>query len=189
MPVEFGAGETVHLRSGPKLGPSFLERLQWTAEAFLFPAFAVFAIEPGERAMFKKVLLPIDMSDRHQRALDVALELAGRNGGEIVLLHVIEVIAGSTMEEERDFYGRLEKAARKHLDHLGARVQQRQVPWSAEILYGTRVPEIARNAREIGADLIVLTSPQPDPKNPAAGWGSLSYRVSLLASCPVLLVK
>ena len=139
--------------------------------------------------MFKKILLPIDMSDRHQQALDVALELAGRTGGEVVLLHVIEVIAGSTMEEERDFYGRLERAARKHLDHLGARLGHRQVPWSAEVLFGNRVPEIARNAREIGADLIVLTSPRPDPNNPVAGWGSLSYRVSLLAPCPVLLVK
>ena len=29
----------------------------------------------------------------------------------------------------------------------------------------------------------------PDPEHPAAGWGSLSHKIGLLSSCPVLLVK
>ena len=39
------------------------------------------------------------------------------------------------------------------------------------------------------ADLIVLTSPRPDPENPVALLGSLSHKIGLLAPCPVLLVK
>jgi hypothetical protein len=37
--------------------------------------------------------------------------------------------------------------------------------------------------------MIVLTAPRLDPNNPGASWGSLSYKISMLASCPVLLVK
>jgi len=44
-------------------------------------------------------------------------------------------------------------------------------------------------AAEHQADLIVLTSPPFHPEQPLAGLGSMTWRISLLASCPVLLVK
>jgi nucleotide-binding universal stress UspA family protein len=139
--------------------------------------------------MFQKLLLPVDLSDRHGPALEATAELAGQSGGEVVLLHVIEVIAGLSLDEEKDFYRRLEQAARNHLGHLGHTLEQRGIPWRAEILYGHRGPEIVRQARETGADLIVLTAPRLDPSNLAGGWGSLSYKVGIAAPCPVLLVK
>jgi nucleotide-binding universal stress UspA family protein len=139
--------------------------------------------------MFKKILLPIDLSHRHQPALEVAAELASQSNGEVVLLHVIEVIAGLSMEEEKGFYGRLEKIARSHLAHQGIALQSRNVSWRAEVFCGHRGPEIVRYANEVRADLIVLTAPRLDPKNLVAGWGSLSYKVGMLSPCPVLLVK
>ena len=139
--------------------------------------------------MFKKILLPIDLTDKHQQAVDVAIDLARQCGGEIVLLHVIEVIAGSSLEEEKDFYGRLEKMARKHLGKIGKHLQAHKVSWQAEIAYGHRGPEVVRYADNAAADLIVVTAPRLDPNNLAIGWGSLSYKISLLARCPVMLVK
>ncbi len=58
-----------------------------------------------------------------------------------------------------------------------------------EIRFGQRVGEIVGYAREAGTDLIVLTTPPFAPENPTAGWGSMSYKVSLFSPCPVLLVK
>ncbi len=139
--------------------------------------------------MFKKILLPVDLADKHGPALNVAADLANLGGGEIVLLHVIEVIAGLPMEEERDFYGRLEKRAREHLGRLGGQLKRRGVAWRTEILYGHRGAEVVRFAAATGIDLIVLTSPRLDPSNLAAGWGSLSYKISIVCPCPVLLVK
>jgi nucleotide-binding universal stress UspA family protein len=139
--------------------------------------------------MFKKILLPIDLSDRHRQALQAAADLAKQSGGEITLLHIIEVIAGLTMEEERDFYKRLERKARNHVAPLGDHLRQQQISWRMEILYGQRGPEVVRYAAEIGADLVVLTSPRIDPNNPGVGWGSLSYKISIMSGCPVLLVK
>jgi nucleotide-binding universal stress UspA family protein len=139
--------------------------------------------------MFKKILLPVDLSNRHQQALEAAANLAKQAGGEIALLHIIEVITGLSMEEEREFYKRLEKKARNHLAPLADRLKQHQIPWRTEILYGQRGPEVVRYATEMGADLIVLTSPRMDPNNPGVGWGSLSYKISIMSVCPVLLVK
>jgi nucleotide-binding universal stress UspA family protein len=140
-------------------------------------------------SVFKKILLPIDLSQRHGQAVEVAAGLALQNGGEVTLLHVIEVIAGLSLEEEKGFFGRLEKAARHHLTELGVRLKKRQVPHKADVLFGHPVPEIVRYAKENGAELIVATSPRFDPQNVGMGWGSMSYKISVLAPCPVLLVK
>jgi nucleotide-binding universal stress UspA family protein len=139
--------------------------------------------------MFQTILLPVDLSDRHGPALDAAVALARQSGGEVILLHVIEVIPGLSFEEEKDFYRRLEKAARSHLGQLSKVLTQAKARWRGEILYGCRGREIIRFADEIKADLIVLTAPRPDPSKPSASWGSLSYKVSVVAACPVLLVK
>ncbi|HLN31727.1 MAG TPA: universal stress protein [Gemmataceae bacterium] len=139
--------------------------------------------------MFKNILLPVDMADKHGPALDAAAELAKQSGGEIVLLHVIEVIPGLSLEEERGFYGRLEKAAQGHLGKLGAHLKHLGVPWRAEIVYGNRGAEVVRFSAAAGVDLIVLTSPRIDPSNLGASWGSLSYKISYTCQCPVLLVK
>jgi universal stress protein A len=139
--------------------------------------------------MFKKILLPVDLTDRHARVLDVAAELASRSGGDVILLHVIETIAGLSMQEEQDFYRRLERAAQAHLQRLGKHLAERKVPWQAVIQYGNRAPESVRYAQEAAADLIILTAPRLDPAVPSAGWGSMSYRIGILSQCPVLLVK
>ena len=139
--------------------------------------------------MFKQILLPVDLADRHARAMEVAAELAGASGGDVTLLHVIEVIAGLSMEEEKDFYRRLEKTARNHLARLGKQLEGRRIPWRAEVRFGHRAPEVVQFAQERKADLIVLTSPRIDPKHPELGWGSLSYKIGVLSSTPVLLVK
>jgi nucleotide-binding universal stress UspA family protein len=139
--------------------------------------------------MFKKIILPVDMTDKHQRALEVAGDLAEQTKGEIILLHVIEIIPGLAVEDERDFYDRLEAKANRHLQHLQARLETRKVAVRGVVVYGNRTKEVVHFAAQTGADLIVLTSPHLDPANPGVGFGSLSYKVSMLAACPVLLVK
>jgi nucleotide-binding universal stress UspA family protein len=139
--------------------------------------------------MFRNILLPVDLTDKHRQALEAAADLARQSGGEVTLLHIIEVIPGLEMEEERPFYTRLEKTARKHLEKLGAQLEGKAIRWRAEVRFGTRGPDIVRYAGEAGTDLIVLTSPRFDPERPAAGWGSLSHKLGILSACPVLLVK
>jgi universal stress protein A len=139
--------------------------------------------------MFKKILLPLDLTDNHEAAMNIAATLAKQSGGEVTLLHVIEAIPGLSTEEERGFYDRLGWVARKHLERWGDALAGAGAMSRQEVVVGNRPRELVRYATDTGADLIVLTAPRFDPQAPAAGWGSLSYRVGLLAQCPVLLVK
>lgn len=139
--------------------------------------------------MFQKILLPVDLSDRHGRAVESAARLAAQNSGEVILLHVIELIPGLPMEDEKAFYGRLEKLAASHLEKISRLLKQKSARCRHEILFGNRGSETVRYAREHGIDLIIVTSPRVDPEHIATGWGSLSYKIGLAATCPVLLVK
>jgi nucleotide-binding universal stress UspA family protein len=107
----------------------------------------------------------------------------------VILLHIIEVIPGLSLEDEKPFYGRLEKLATAHLEKLSRLFKPKHVRCRHEILLGNRGSEIIRYARENAVDLIIVTSPHLDPEHVATGWGSLSYKISLVATCPVLLVK
>jgi nucleotide-binding universal stress UspA family protein len=142
----------------------------------------------SSNAMFKKALVPVDLTETHQQSLDVAARLAAPDGA-VVLLHVIEVLHGLSREEEPAFYQRLERKARAHLDHLRRRLEGRAVGVAAEVAFGQRGREVIRFATQEGVDLIVLTSHRVDPTDPGTRWGSLSYQIAFLAPCPVMLVK
>jgi nucleotide-binding universal stress UspA family protein len=139
--------------------------------------------------MFQKILVPLDMTFKHRRAIDMAADLAQQSGGEVVLLHAIELIHGMPREDEKEFYDRLETAAHAHLEKHLALLHERGIACRKELVFGVRVAEVLRLARTMSADLIVLTAPRLDPSNLESGWGSMSYKLGYFAPCPVLLVK
>jgi universal stress protein A len=136
--------------------------------------------------MFRKLLVPLDLTERHTAVLDVAAEMAQADG-EVALLHVIETIHGLSVDDEQSFFLQLERVAARHLEKHAALLKQQQVRCQSVVLKGNRAVEIARYANESGTDLILLTAPWFDPEQPTAGWGSMSYKVGLLAQC--LFVK
>ena len=91
--------------------------------------------------------------------------------------------------EEKEFYDRLETAAQAHLEKHLIGLKEHGIPCRKEIVFGVRAVEVLRLARSLKADLIVLTAPRIDPDHPEDGWGSLSFKLGIFASCPVLLVK
>jgi universal stress protein A len=139
--------------------------------------------------MFQRIVVPVDLTDKHQQAIDLAAQLISAGGGEVVVLHVIELLHGLSREEGRDFYQRLERVAQERLQPLVRSLGDRRIRARQEILYGERAQEVLRYCQENSIDLIVLTSHRIGPANPTAGWGTLSYKIGILAQCPVLLVK
>jgi nucleotide-binding universal stress UspA family protein len=121
--------------------------------------------------MFKKILVPLDLTDKRRPALAIAGELAQQSGGKVSLLHVIEVIPGLSRDEESDFYNRLERIARNHLEQHARMLADHKIPFQNEVLYSNRPQEIARYAASARADLIVLTAPEIEPENPSS-WGA-----------------
>jgi nucleotide-binding universal stress UspA family protein len=139
--------------------------------------------------VFKNILVPTDFSDEDSHALDIAVKLCSAKGAKIFLLHVIEVIANTTFEEFKDFYTKLERKAFKDLNEMSEAFQERQIDIVPDVIYGNRAQEILRFAHENQIDLIVMKSHRIDVEDRAQGWGTISYRVGILAQCPVMLVK
>lgn len=138
--------------------------------------------------MFKTILVPTDLQEKSQRALDVSVRMALRERGRVLLLHVVETIDDD--EEAFDaFYERLRVRAEEKLIDMAARYADRPVRIDRHIVFGKRVREIVEFAGGHGVDVIVLGSHKIDPSNPAEGWATISYRVAILAPCPVLMVK
>ena len=65
--------------------------------------------------MFRRILVPTDLTDRTVKALDVAASIAKSDQGRVTVLHVIETIAGANFDELSPFYRKLEERAQKQL--------------------------------------------------------------------------
>ena len=140
--------------------------------------------------MFRKLLVPVDFSEKNDAALASTVEIAsGNDGAEVVLLHVIETIEHIDFEEMADFYRGLESRAAARLFTIEEKLTQANVRVRHEIVYGKRAETIVRYAEEQEMDLLILSSHKVDRDHPARGLGTLSYRVAIVARCPVLLVK
>jgi nucleotide-binding universal stress UspA family protein len=139
--------------------------------------------------MFRNILVPVDFTLKNEAALNTALDLARGKDSKVTLLHVIETIEHVEFEEMADFYRGLETRAAAKLYGLEERYKEALIPVYHEIVYGKRAETIVRHAEEREVDLIVLSSHKVDRDHPALGVGAISYRIAIVARCPVLLVK
>jgi len=142
--------------------------------------------------MFRKILVPVDFTEKNEAALSSAIEIAGRNDGEesqITLLHVIETIEHIGFEEMADFYRSLESRASARLFAMAEQLQRAGLRVGHDLLYGKRAETIVRFAEDHQMDLVILSSHKVDRDHPALGWGTISYRIAIVVRCPVLLVK
>jgi nucleotide-binding universal stress UspA family protein len=139
--------------------------------------------------MFQHILIPVDFSERNRGAMDVACDMAKRSAARITLIHVIETIEYISVTEMRDFYNRLERSARQGMAELSESFAEQSIPVENVIVLGRRHDEIIRYAMDNHVDLILMSSHRVDADRPAANFGSISYRVAVLAPCAVLLLK
>lgn len=138
--------------------------------------------------MFRKLLVPVDLTPKNARAVEVARDLALQSGGEVLLLHVIETL-DLPFEELEDFYDRLQEQATMRMKPYARVLDEAGVTVSGHILYGSRHEKVLEFAEENSADVIIVDSHRIEPGKPGKGFATLSYRIALAASCPVLLVK
>lgn len=142
--------------------------------------------------MYKRILLAYDGSEPGQKALLDARDMGSWGNPELHLVAVMPppaaFIGGEggiydperEKEEELRYKGILEDGLRR-LSGSGNAAR-------GQVLVGDAVDEIARHAKEIGADLIVVGHKHLDSW--AARWwrGSLSKSLIENASCSVLVV-
>lgn len=138
---------------------------------------------------FSHILVPVDFTEKNRAALDIAFDLAVVNPARVTLLHVIETLeSGSDAELDR-FYARLNTRAETELESMSQRFDDAGVVIDRKVRYGRRLQDIVSDSIERQCDLIVMSSHKLDPDRPFQSWATLSYQVSVLCQCPVLLVK
>lgn len=137
---------------------------------------------------YRRILVPLDLSQHPSRALDAAAGLADP-ACPVVLVHVIAEVEGVSAEELEEFYAGLRTRADAVLRQRAAELQARGLASRIEICVGRRGAEILRLAEQEDSDLIVLASHRIDPTRTGGGLGTLSHQIALLAPCDVLLVR
>lgn len=140
----------------------------------------------------KKILVPTDFSDHAEYALQVAAKIAKDHGGEILLLHLVElpgqesdaVVAGAEVPEIAFFlkkaHERFEEV--KEADYLDG------LTVSDALLFDDAFEGIIKAAKKHEADLIVMGS------HGASGFkemfiGSNTEKVVRTSDIPVLVIK
>jgi nucleotide-binding universal stress UspA family protein len=139
--------------------------------------------------VFSRILVPLDLSERNERTIKTAIELARRHRARVTLLHVIQQIPNVSADELSDFYRRLEAVATRQLERIARRFTDRGVRIGVTVYLGNPAREIVESAAREKVDLIVMGSHKVVPGRPSTGWGTTSYKVGIACRCPILLVK
>ena len=138
--------------------------------------------------MYRKILIPVDLSERHAPVFELARSLLSE-GGTLILLHVVESIAGARDAEISKFYERIEHQGEECLARWTRELQVSAGTVEAVLKIGRRGSEIVRCATEHDCDLILMSSRAVEPVRPDGGFGTTSHQVALLAPCSVMLVR
>lgn len=147
--------------------------------------------------MTPRVMVATDFSDPSLYAVEYAIDLAQRLGGELYLLHVFErpffvepgVSHSLQLRHGVDQWIREVKAEESaRLDALAERFRSRGVKLQPLFREGVPFVEILKAADELAADLIVMAT------HGRTGLahvviGSVAQRVVQKAECPVLTVR
>lgn len=108
--------------------------------------------------MYERILVPVDGSDRADRAASRAVELASENDAKVYLLSVIDTVevpepARSSVELVTNS---LEEQAMADLARAAARATAAGVQVETRLSHGVPHREIPDEADEVDADLIVF---------------------------------
>jgi nucleotide-binding universal stress UspA family protein len=154
----------------------------------------------------KTILVPTDFSEGSQTALAHATTLARLFKAKIVVLHVIETLTYTMTESLQrvdaytmvksmtespqlmDVYALVKRAVEPALDQLVQDLQKDHVSATRCLVQGTAYDQIVAQAKEVGADLVVMGTHGRRGVNHLF-MGSVAERVVRMAPCPVLTVR
>ena len=139
--------------------------------------------------MYKTVLVPIDLGQIEQgkSLVEIALKLAEPLGGNLFILNVVPDIPGYVAAEIPDHF--LKDAKNHAIKELEEIAKNNGVGEQANIIVreGNIHNEILTTAEEMGADIIVMASHQPEFS--VYLLGSTAARVVRHAKCSVLIAR
>src|SRR5262245_8893173 len=151
------------------------------------------ANQRGNGAMYKKILVPIDLadSDLAKPAVATALMMAGESEGTIRLVNVLPLTTVMLAEYvPPDFEVQQRKAAEDALAIVVKETGLDASRVSSTVRQGGIYQEILEEANSVGADLIVMSSHRPQRHAVRTYFlGSNAGHVVRYAKCSVLVVR
>jgi len=110
-------------------------------------------------AIFKHILVATDFGEISERALDLALELAGRFDSQLTLIHIwefpsYEYMGGSSLP--LDYADKIGEAARQRMAQTVSASTPRCPNVKSIVRTGIVWSEVLRTIEETGPDLLVL---------------------------------
>lgn len=149
--------------------------------------------EEAEPLAFRRVLVPLDFSERARKALRHGRGLAKQFGAKLILLHVVEPMVypsdlGYTPVLSDELTAQVQQESTARLDEAVKAEQARGIECEGVLRSGRPYLEITAAAEELDADLIVLTTHGYTGLKHVV-LGSTAERVVRHAPCPVLVVR
>jgi nucleotide-binding universal stress UspA family protein len=144
--------------------------------------------------MYDSVLLPTDMSAGVDRAIEHAIDAAGRYDAALHVLYVVDAEAYSSYpgdEYVHEFEGlesALERAGRDAVEAIADRARAADIETTTAIRHGIPHEEILAYADEADVGVVVIGS-KNRPGEYRRLLGSVAERVARMAERPVTVVK
>jgi len=142
---------------------------------------------------YKKILLPLDGSERAETSIEAAVPLASAFDGEIILLGVIDVSHGiydvySDAFSPVDLRAQVEGSMSSALKRAQAKIEKKQIKTRFFLKPGIPHDEIAELAAGEKIDLIIMTTHARKGLSHLL-LGSVTEKVIRTAPCPVLVLR
>lgn len=136
--------------------------------------------ERSQEHRLYRILYCTDFSENSEQALNYAISAAGEYDAELTLLHVLEEIPSAAKKEQ-------ETAAETQLDRLIPPEVRKTLKTKVAVRIGKPYQQIIQLAQEEHIDMVAMGVRGRGALDLAV-FGSTTYRVIQLGSCPVLAV-
>lgn len=152
--------------------------------------------------MYKRILVPLDGSERAERILVHAENIASRGESTVILLYVVEPAAASFTPgmsmmvtpppQELEIYWKnlqeAEKQAEAYLKKQAAALEKKGIKTESLLMRGDPVSTIVKTAEDSNVDLIAMTSHGRTGLE-RVFYGSVTSGVLQKADRPLLLIR
>jgi nucleotide-binding universal stress UspA family protein len=153
-------------------------------------------VVPVPSSLFRRVLCAIDFSDSSMRALEYAVSLAQEAGGQLTLMHVVELLpedvglesSWATQRTVADYVAAARTSGQARLEAAVPDAARQYCEVETVLGSGKPYREILREAAARQSDLLVLGVHGRNPFDLLV-FGSTAQQVVRRADCPVLTVR
>jgi universal stress protein A len=134
------------------------------------------------KALFRRILCPIDFDRISIPALQLAVNMAKQNNGRIYLLHIIPKVEAARLSAD------IKQVATDSLRGVARKWLQDKVPYQIIVRTGAPVSGLLKAEKELGIDMVVMATHGRIGKKQVL-LGSVTERVVRQSSCPVLTIR